>query len=264
MEDLAPFESPKMLIDEAKASIADFKVACDLFVQDHTYNIINEVDRNTREQVIKLRFLRKMPPRLRITASHIVNDLRHSLDQAVCDGAVLLGRKHARGVHFPFAKSAAEFENEAKNRLKDVHSDLVAFVKGFKAHYGGDGLLYAVGSLAGPNKHQRILQISADNTGAKVRMTGNWSFTVSGPAAPGLSDLSLGLNKWNDLRNELEFIRASPHVAGNIDARPALQVVLGTGEAPFSGPAASVLHAFAGKVEGIVSAIEAETIRLKT
>lgn len=103
-DDLQPFESPKLLIDGAKTSIIDFKSACDAFIQNCTYDIIDHSDPNTGEKIVKLRFHHRIPPKMRVPASGIVNDLRHSLDQAVCDGAMLLGRPNAKGVYFPLVK----------------------------------------------------------------------------------------------------------------------------------------------------------------
>jgi hypothetical protein len=255
-DDLNPFESPKLLIDGAKTSIVDFKAACDGFVQNCTYDIIDHINPNTGDKIIKLRFHHRMPPKMRIPASHIVNDLRHSLDQAVCDGAVALGRPNAKGVYFPFGKTAKDLDDEVVNRCKNVNAELVAFVRKFNSHYGGDDLLYALGSLAGPNKHQRILGISLSNAGVQLGGSGQaWSISSTG-------GFEIGGNKWNDLRNELEFARFGRGTTGNIDARPVIQIVLGTGEPPLSDPAPTVLDTLASKVEGIVLGIEAETSRI--
>jgi hypothetical protein len=258
MDDLLPFESPKLLIDGAKTSIIDFKSVCEAFIQNCTYDILYHTDPKTEQQIVKLRFHHRVPPKMRVPGSRIVNDLRHALDQAVCDAAVLLGRPNANGVYFPFGRTPKNLDDEIATRCKKVHPDLVTFIRNFQSHYGGDDLLYALGSLAGPNKHQRILRISLGTGGTKI-VAGErpWALTS------GEGGFKIGVNKWNDLRNELEFAHFGKGTKGNIDARPVLQIVLGTGEPPLADPAPTVLDAMASKVEGIVLGIEAETARLK-
>lgn len=256
-DDLQPFESPKLLIDGAKTSIIDFKSACDAFIQNCTYDIIDHSDPNTGEKIVKLRFHHRIPPKMRVPASGIVNDLRHSLDQAVCDGAMLLGRPNAKGVYFPFGQTLKNLDDEIAARCKNVDPKLVVFIRAFQSHYGGDDLLYALGSLAGPNKHQRILRISLGSGGTQI-VAGEQPWAITS----GEGGFTIGVNKWNELHNELEFARFGKGTTGNIDARPILQIVLGTGEPPLSDPAPTVLDALASKVEGIVLGIEAETARI--
>ena len=164
MDDFAPFESPKLLIDGAKTSILDFKSLYDPFIQSCTYDVVYSTDPNTRQKIVKLRFQQRLSPQLRLSASRIVNDMRHALDQAACDGAILLGRADGKGVYFPFGKTPKNLDDEVKERCKRVDPGLVTFIRTFNSHYGGDDLLYGLGSLAGPNKHQRILRMSLDST----------------------------------------------------------------------------------------------------
>ena len=84
----------------------------------------------------------------------------------------------------------------------------------------------------------------------------SWGMTLS-------SGDKIGINKWNDLRNELEFMRFGQGMQGQIEAAPVFQIVLGDGEPPLSGPAAATLNAMASKVETIVLCLEAETARIR-
>jgi hypothetical protein len=254
-DDLAPFESPKLLIEGAKASLLEFEAACDNFIKGCRYEVVSHTDPKTREQVFKLRFKQRMPGALRVKASGILNDLRHALDQAVCDAAIALGRGDAGGIYFPLAKTASDLEGDLKGKLKGVHADLVALLRSFKPHYGGDDQLYAVARLAGANKHQRVLRISLDATAGQVFSTDRPGQEIKGPG-------SIGPFKWNETRNEMHVARIGVGGKMDMDFAPRLQIVLGTGEPPLKSPAASVLSAFASKVESIVLAIEAETTRI--
>ena len=120
MDDLEPFESPKLLFKGAEKSIPSFEQACDSFVKGCRYDVVRHIDPNTRDEVFKLRFRDRIPGELRLAASHILNDLRHALDQAVSDAAVLLGRRDAKGVYFPIGatpKCLSENILSPRNRL---------------------------------------------------------------------------------------------------------------------------------------------------
>jgi hypothetical protein len=154
--------------------------------------------------------------------------------------------------------------------LKNVHIDLVAFIRKFDAHSGGDSLLYALGSLAGPNKHQRILGISISNNGLAVKVRPGGSGQIVTPFKSVASGFEMTgpfviSGNWNELHNELEILRIGKdgNLQGNVEIAPVLEIVIGTGKAPLSGPAAAMFGDFARKVESIVLGIEAETARIR-
>lgn len=255
MDDFSPFESPKLLVDGAKTNLIDFESGCNSFIQDCTYDTIRYIEPKSGDKVVKFRFHHRMPPKLRLSAYRILNDLRHALDQAVCDGAISLGRPNAKGVYFPFGKEPKNFDDEVTNKCKNVHPDLIALIRGFKPHYGGDDLLYALSSIAGPNKHQRVISMSLNHSGLQIEPTSN-AVILHADLRP------LRLNRWNELHNELEFMRTGAGAQGQINAIPVLQIVVGDGEPPLAGPATANLSALASKAEGIVLGIEAETARI--
>ena len=82
MDDLEPFESPKLLIESAKESIPQFDVACKSFLERSTYDVTDHFNPNTGETTRKLRFHHRIPGGLRVFASRILNDLRHALTKA--------------------------------------------------------------------------------------------------------------------------------------------------------------------------------------
>jgi hypothetical protein len=92
MNDLHPFESPKLLIDRAKVSIDELEPLCNAFIRNCAYDVISYTDPKTGEHVVKIHFQQRIPPIMRLPASDALNNLRHALDQAVVDGAILLGR----------------------------------------------------------------------------------------------------------------------------------------------------------------------------
>ena len=251
MDDMRPFESPKLLIEDARKHIVEFDTGCKEFLKDCPYEVVQFTDPNTNEKVAKICFLRRILGEFRLMAHRILTDLRHSLDQALCDGAIELGRKDARGVYFPFGKTVSDLDAGFREKCRGVNSDLVAFVRTFNAHSGGDETLYAFGVLAGPSKHQRILRISLDTSVQRAMNP-----VVVGPGR-------FMYAKWNDLRNELEFARVGPSGYIKADLSFRLQIGIGTGAPPLAGEAPIVFGNLLSKCESIVLAIEAEALRLK-
>jgi hypothetical protein len=252
MDDFAPFESPKLLVEDAKTSLSEFGRACDTFLENCTYDTIRYIDPKSREHVVKLRLHHRIPRKVQLPAHHILNDLRHALDQAMCDGAMALGRPNAKGVYFPAGKTPADFARQIADKCKRVDHRLVDFVEDLKAHEGGDELLYTLTKLAGPNKHRRIIRVSLNHTGLSLLSTSN-AYIPHSDLRP------LPFDRWNELRNELEFMRFGRGMQGQIDAIPTFRMVLGDGQGPLSESPQTVLNAMATKVENIIRGIEAET-----
>jgi hypothetical protein len=252
MDDLAPFESPKILIEGVKERLVDIDEASKRFLNECDRKIITYTDPNTKESVAKVCFGQRIPGRIREMVSNCINNLRHSLDQAVCDGAVLLGRPNSKGVYFPFGKTPKNLDDEFGSRCKNVDPDFVKFIRRYNCHYGGNDELYAFGSLAGANKHQRIIGIALDSGSQSF---GGKNAFVRGPA-------SFGYFKWSDARNELEFARTQPGGYIQGDYSFAFYIGIDTGKAVFPGSAPTVLSYFASKFEGIVLGLEAETARI--
>lgn len=259
MDDLQPFESSNILMAAARAARSEFEVNCTEFLQNNSYDEMRHTDPNTREQVIKLRFQNRIPPTLRYKASSIINDTRHTLDQAVCDAALLLGfNGQLRKLYFPIGSNQKELNDRIHKLKKDgVRDDLADFLGSFDAQPGGNNDLYCLSTLAGQAKHQKILRISNGDSGAVIDGSGSWSIT--GP-------VTLNIRKWNDLRNELEFARVG--VGGSFDARigvdtyPILEVVLFDGAPPYSGPAPLVLDRLIEKTSQTLTGIIETTFHL--
>lgn len=253
IDDLSPFDSPLMLIGAAKKDIVDIKTACDAFIKTRKYAIVEQFDAKTKEKVVKLRFDDGIPGQLRVNFSRVINDLRHALDQATCDGALTLGATSTKNVYFPFGKDLKDFEGKVKDHCRTVRADLRSFIEKFCAYYGGDNLLWSLTRLAAM-KHQRIIALSTEANGFIFHSDD--SMLIQGPC-------TIGINKWNDRRNELEFARVQPGGGIQMKLDIPFQVVIGHADVVAGKPVATVLDEYASKVESIVLAIKAETLRLK-
>ncbi|HTN93991.1 MAG TPA: hypothetical protein VMJ33_05380 [Gallionella sp.] len=254
MDKFEPFESPLLLIANARENLRQFEIACRAFTANCKYDIFMEQDKD--EVVVKARLKNdKFPGHIRVIGSSILNDMRHALDQAVCDGAIMLGPVNAKNTYFPFAKDYADFNIQLRGKCKKVRPDLLEFIKNFKPYLGGDDLLWAFNRIAGKNKHQRILAISTNNT----LYTDDTMVYREG---------KIGINLWNERKNELEVSRTKISNIGDHDNADhmkiefTLEIVIGEAEVIGGYPAIEVLKDILNKTEGIVLAIKAESERL--
>lgn len=257
MDDLAPFESSKLVIARAEEHLRDFKAEARAFLQGCTYAVVRRIDEEAGEQVLSYRFDERIPPRLRLLSSEIVAGCKHALDQAASDAAIATGRPNAKGVHFPIGASSADFQNEIKRRLRNVRPEIIAFIEKLQTYYGGNTALYKFLSLAGVGKHQRILRIFLDDVGVVLTFDPRVPMFIPGP-------FKIAKFGWNDARNEVDFLRAPLDKEYAADFRPALQIVLGDGEPPLGGPAATVFKDMVGECERIILGLEAEAARIRT
>lgn len=252
-----PFESPKLLIEGAQENIADFQARSDAFFGGNPTARVEEIDRSTGEKLIKLRITAALPGRLRVKASDALNNLRHALDQAVCASSVALRGKAATQAYFPFGRSPDDVADILKSsRYSHVPAELHALLVGFEPyppgadHAGGDELLREFGRISGPNKHQSLLKVGADLNSIHIG-----ALRLSG-------QVSIPNPVFDSSKNELIFARLGP--TGRIDYDIGLPFFVAfNAPGPLNGkPVATYLRLLAGKVEGIVLAVEAETARI--
>jgi hypothetical protein len=250
-DDLPLFESPLLLVSTAKEDIANFRKECGAFAQSCKYELIKEYDSKSDHEVYKFRVDKRVPGKLRMQFSRIVNELRHSLDQVMCDGAKALGAANVKNLYFPFGQDKAGFDDKIKDCRRKVNAELCDFVAQFNAYSGGDSLLWSLTRLAAM-KHQRILALGPDWHTIRA---GGPNLTMSGPVI-------IGINKWNERRNELEFARIGPGGRLEINVQLITEVAIGKADIVGGQSVLSTLDQYAAKVESIVLGIEAESKRI--
>lgn len=229
--DLAAFESPKLLIEATKVSLSEFEAQAAIFAQTCRHVVSRRLDADTGETIVSLSLQDKLHNSARINASRIV-----------------------KGIYFPMGRDPSDFERELSIKCKNAHSDLVSFIRRLTPYLGGNSELWALGRMAGPNKHQRILGVGIESD--PITFTGH-------ATRPGtMQGISYG-QVWHGSRNELEVIRVSP--SGHFDAQlaPTFQVTIGEAEVFEGQPAAATFHKLIGIAESIVLGLEAETARIK-
>ena len=252
LDDLEAFESPKLLIEGARKRIDDFETIAADFVKACNYTVFKKPDPKTGQNVGIIRLNSRLPGQARTLFSGIVIDLRHALDQAVCDASFELGATNVSGTHFPFAKNRSEIAGQMKKVCAKVPVDLHVFLEHTQPYMGGDDFLWGVSSVAGPAKHRKIINVAPLAGGMILHSDG---LHVDGPA-------TFGISKMSDLRNEYEFVRYPGTSEFRAKFDVPIRIVIGDIDVVGGQEALPVLHEYARKVEGIVLGIEAETARI--
>lgn len=252
VDDMAPFASPKALIAEAREDIEALSGLIEKCINDTKGKIVREKVGQAGQIVVKAVYSKPIDPKIRVKASRVFEDLRHSLDQSVNDGALELGAPKGGEKYFPFCKDPADLQNQINRKCKAVHPDLVKLIVGFQPYMGGNSELWAMSSVAGKTKHNRLLL--AARYGTKINFD-QGDFFATGPMVMHM--------KWNEKRNELELARMGAQATMTGDFSIPVEIVLG--DAPVFGgqPIVEVLLRLADDVERIVLAIEAETARIR-
>lgn len=253
IDDLAPFEGPLAGLAAAREDLEAFNVLCDAFASACDYEVVRHRDNHSGEEVVSLRYSKRPTPNLRAKATSILSNTRNALDQAVCDAAIATGRKDAKGVYFPVGQNADDLDDAIKHRCKNVHPDIIDFIRACKPYYGGNDIIrYACQIITGA-KHRRILGLSLG--GKLTHIGGDKNLLIIPP-------VKFWVNKWSRLKNELEYVRIGPGGYFNMDIRHPVKIVLGEGHPPFEGPASAALGDVICETERIVLGLKAETARI--
>ena len=107
------FESPKLLLNWAWEDAQRFKELERAFFDGEPHERIVEFDEKFQRNAHRVRFVRTPPNEMRKLASHIVNDLRHALDQAFHTAPRRFGWQPTRKqslLYFPWAKTPTDLQ----------------------------------------------------------------------------------------------------------------------------------------------------------
>lgn len=241
------FHSSKYSISRAKHHISDFERQSIEFFKTNPYSFVVDVDVDTSEQIHKVKLIKPMPVALPAIASDAVTNLRSALDQAIYGITSALG---VNSTYFPIAKDAFHFENGVNGRCKELPKEIVALIRSFKAYKGGNDLLWALNEVCNTNKHAIICPVALT--------TSNVTFS-SGVFYGGIK---VRAPIWDRTKNEMELFRQPKGGTSNTNIEVTTFIAMRDVEFVDGQPADAVLKEFVRIVEGIVMAIEFETIRI--
>lgn len=194
------FESPKALLTWAYEDAQRFKELEIEFFKNDPYERIIEFDAAYQREAHRIRFTSEPPTEMRKLASHVINDLRHSLDQGFVTAAKFFGwepsRKERTLLYFPWSKNLRDL---TEFRLKGIPEQIHKVIIDAKPYFaqddgsGGDDIVRALGSIAGPNKHEVALASRAfvAINQMQVLWDGDWRIPYN-PWDPLKEELTLG------------------------------------------------------------------------
>ena len=244
------FESPKALLTWAYEDAKRFKELEVAFFDSRPYQQIVEFDEAYQRDAHRIRFTAQPPVEMRKLASHIINDLRHALDQAFVTAAKSFGwkpdRKERSLLYFPWSMNLLDL---TKHRLRGTPEQIHKTVIDAQPYFaqddgtGGDNLIRELGRISGPNKHEAALTSRAVVSLAQLKII--WAADWRIPSEP-----------WNPLKDELTLGYFPQGSEGDYDADIVFLIGFRDIEA-LNGHAASDLFEYWGRwVQHVVKGLE--------
>lgn len=249
-----PFASARRRLARAKQHISDLQGHHDAFFEGIPYKHAVETNaEGLKEHKVKL--TAPIPDIITDLAYEAIEALRSVLDHAMHAIATACRVQRPDLVLFPFADRATDLDNVIKGRTKDIHPDIVTYLRGLKPYNGGDQLLHALNSVRRQSIHRLIVPVGIRNSGNVT-----FRFDEGTQISPVLRiGKSFGRNGpvWDSGKDELVYMVAAPTDHFKYDVVIALSIAFGPEVEGLAGKA--VLEFFAHavvKVERIVGDLE--------
>lgn len=246
------FDSPKEVLDRARDHIQDLDARIKTFFERKPYTRVIDYDRETGQDVHKIRFTAAIPGKAAAVAKDAFSNLRDALDHAVYGSAAALRPgKRPGGTAFPFAYDAAGVHDKLNSELIDVPPEVRSLLESFRPHKTGNQLLWGLNQTRNTKTHRILVPLIAASVGSSLTLTGD----IIGPS-------EIGYSRWDPAKNEVEYLRLGRGSKLKYEVNIALDVLFGDVEALGGKPAVATLNTLASEVESIILAIEAETTRI--
>jgi hypothetical protein len=175
------FEGSKLKIARGRRHAAELNAELTAYFQSDSCAVFFEVNTDTKEPRIALKFRKAMPGELSAIFGDAVHNFRTALD-ILANDLVALSGVQPKKVYFPFGKDAAGFEGELKTKMGQAPDPIKDIVRSFKPYVGGNELLRAMHDLDIGDKHIAIMKMGyAGLTGGlPVKKTGSQSLPGGG------------------------------------------------------------------------------------
>jgi hypothetical protein len=249
-------DSAKSMLERAHVHTTAFKDAVMAFLDSDPFVQVTELDPKSNERVLKLKLVKAAPIELNHIAADALVNMRSALDQAGYAVATAAGGK-GRDTYFPFGDNEAEVRSRDRSGSKEIPKEIFDVMVSFKPYRGGDDFLWAMNKLCNGNKH-RLLNAMASRTGNATRVKANLRH-----GSPD-GNLQFRLPRWDHVTKELELFRCDANNKDDYDFDIQLRILVSFGEIEVldGHPAEGVLKLLADKVGTIISAVDAEAIRI--
>jgi len=136
-----------------------------------------------------------MPQEIELSAWDAIQNLRSSLDLAVCAAAMSRGATTLKHTYFHFASDESEWERSLKGRTRAATPETIAIMRAYKPWGGGNEPLYALSRLSAIERHQLVAP----------KLLANNSIILNGCDAlfTGPGSIGIGRHDWDVERGEL-------------------------------------------------------------
>ena len=247
-----PFDSPREVLARAGEHIDALEARIKVFFDRKPYARVIDFDRDTGQEVHKIRLTGKIPGSVAAVAKDAFSNLRDALDHAVYASAVAIrpGTSPSR-TSFPFAYSAVGVHDKLNKDLVDVPPVIRTLIEGLRPHQTGNQTLWGLNCVRNAKTHRMLVPLGAVSLGNSLRFSG----AVRGPS-------QIGYHRWHASKNEVEYLRLGRGSNVHYEVTATFDVLFGDVEVFGGRQAIATLKAVADEVERILGAIEAETGRL--
>src|ERR1700733_1094935 len=250
MED--PFHSSKYSIQHAKRHVATFETEVSIFFNSRPYASVVEHNANRTEDFHKIKLIRPMPAALSGIAFDAVNNLRPALDQACHAVGIAHGGK-TRHSHFPFGDSLKQIEGQTKGKghSSNMPQEIIDLILGFKPYKGGNDLLWSLNQLCNSQKHEIVMPSAIAVGGMHIEnMVMQNAISMQFPP------------KWDSSKNEMVIAHLKHGSQYQNNFQIQTFIAIGDVDVIRNQPAVGVLNELVRITESIVTAIEAESLRI--
>jgi hypothetical protein len=247
-----PFRSPRPLINRAREHRAEFNTRGKAFIDGKPYAQFVEPEPDTDFSLVKVRLTEDFPDAIVAVAADAFNNLRSALDQTVCAAiSVLCLGTSLSNAYFPFGKTAVDLEHSINKGCAKLPPEIVAIVRSFNPHEGGDAVFWALNALS-KAKHRALFALGPDVDAVEINLLEVLS-----------DDGSLAFRPfWDATKNELVISRAHNGRVPGYDLYTSFFIAFGEVEKVQGFPVVPVLDYLTHVVERVLVAIEEETARL--
>jgi hypothetical protein len=188
----SPFDDPKARIKSAFRHVKRIKQLEQDYFGSGAFEWRQECGNGVWTNTIKQ--TKDIPDELEHTTWDAIQNLRASLDLAVCATARHEGVPDLKNIQFPFAPTEAKWLETHKGRLKGVPEYAIQTIHRFKPWQKGNPTLYSLSQVSRVTKHRIISPVVLGNDSFMIQNDINWS----GPGPH-----RYGVHGWDDHNKEL-------------------------------------------------------------
>jgi hypothetical protein len=154
-------DGPLLKLDRAKKHIADLEVAIRNFWDSDPYQVVNEPDAESGQDVYIVRVRADPPQELSAIAGDAIHNLRATLDLLVRQLIVANGKTPQKDA-FPISDMKSKFDTGGSKSLKGrISSDALKIVRELKPYKGGNDAFWGLHQLDVIDKHRLLLVVGA-------------------------------------------------------------------------------------------------------